>query len=360
MPASTIVESNGQFRFYGASVRNHDQLPVATYAIDFNPLSGGHSLRKVAPLSPGEGKIYGSHAERVDLIVDRYPRMDRSLGAILSGDKGMGKSLMLRMLAERLREQLGLPTVLVQHATSGLASFLDELGEVAVIFDEFEKVFAKDGDEDSQTQFLSLFDGLSTAKRLYLLSVNDLSRVNEFLLNRPGRLHYHMEFTYPEPETVAAYLHDQVSAITDDQVAEVVEFSRKFALNFDHLRAIALELSLGGEFYKVVKELNIKRNPRGTTARATITWEDGKTTVISGSVDLFDKKADQSIHDYDADLKLTFCLSKADLTEQGFAFRAGDFRIEDRRGEFTKAKEGDLKAAVSLVIALQQSRPLSF
>ncbi|RSM68929.1 hypothetical protein DL991_40840 [Amycolatopsis sp. WAC 01375] len=121
MPASTIVASGGLYRFFDDSVQTYPRLPVATYSIRFNQMSG-HSLRQVAPLAPGDETVYGSHTRRVDRIIRGYKCMNRSVGAILSGDKGMGKSLMLRMLAEKARDQLKLPTILVQESTPGLAS----------------------------------------------------------------------------------------------------------------------------------------------------------------------------------------------------------------------------------------------
>ena len=45
MPASTIVASGGSFRLYGNAVQTFDTLPVATYAIAFNSMSG-YSLRE--------------------------------------------------------------------------------------------------------------------------------------------------------------------------------------------------------------------------------------------------------------------------------------------------------------------------
>ncbi|MGW0898025.1 hypothetical protein ACWD0G_13685, partial [Streptomyces goshikiensis] len=141
MPASTIVASGAEFRLYGDSVQTFADLPVATYAISFSQVAG-YSLRQTESLTSAEETVYGSHVSRVQRIVTGYSAMDRSLGVILSGDKGMGKSLMLRLLAERMREEHHLPTVLVQHNTPGLAAFLDELGEVVIVFDEFEEIFS--------------------------------------------------------------------------------------------------------------------------------------------------------------------------------------------------------------------------
>ncbi|OXM56429.1 hypothetical protein CFP71_13455 [Amycolatopsis thailandensis] len=362
MPASTIVSSGGLYRFFDDSVQTYTRLPVATYSVVFDKLSG-HSLRQTDPLAPGDETVYGSHARRVDRILRGYERMNRSVGAILSGDKGMGKSLMLRMLAEKARHQLDLPTILVQDSTPGLASFLDELGEVAVIFDEFEKIFPLSADdESSQTQFLSLFDGVSTTKRLYIVSVNNLNRVNEFMLNRPGRFHYHLRFTYPDPDTVATYLRDQVPGITQTQVDEVVEFSRKYDTNFDHLRAIAFELDGGEKFKDVVGDLNIKRPRRSETkVEARITWHDGGSDVISGTADLFDLDSWQTVTDHNLELALRFRMCDAVPTATGFDFPDGAYELTDVGGPFDeKGTTTSEQTAVSVTLSRARARSLDF
>ncbi|MDP9904760.1 AAA family ATPase [Arthrobacter bambusae] len=351
MPASTIVASGGTFRLYGDSVQTFDALPVATYAIAFDPMSG-YSLRNTSPLSPGGEPVYGNHPERVKRIVRGYQSMDRSMGVILSGDKGMGKSLMIRMLAEQMRDGLTLPTILVQHATPGLASFLDELGECVVVFDEFEKVFPNDGDNEAQNQFLSLFDGLSTTKRLYVLSVNHLHLVNDFMLNRPGRFHYHMRFQYPDAETVAQYLRDQVPGIDDRQIAEVTDFSRKYDINFDHLRAIAFELRLGESFSEVIPDLNIKRTGRhgSDLVQAHITWADGETDVISDNIDLFDLDARQSIGSWELELSLCFRMRDAVASRDGYVLPAGTFEITDTRNDDDEKSDEPRSSEVTSIV----------
>lgn len=360
MPATTIVSSGGALRLYDDSVQTFDRLPVATYTIQFSTMLG-YSLHETEPLSPGDEAIYGDHAARVGRIATGYAAMGRSLGVILSGDKGMGKSLMIRMLAEKMREEYELPTVLVQHSTPGLASFLDELGECLVVFDEFEKVFAPvDDDEAPQNQFLSLFDGLSTTKRLYVLSVNSLHRTSDYMLNRPGRFHYHMRFAYPEPETVAEYLRDQVPGIAEEAVSAVVEFSRKIDLNFDHLRAIAFELRLGEDFAAIIGDLNIKRTSlRGRDpVHAVISWPDGDTDEIEGELDLFDSDALQSIQCWRLDLELRLRMRNALPTSDGYALPAGAFELIDTRTDQERAEAGeDLKGSDLAGAAVLLRRP---
>ncbi|MFD7669067.1 AAA family ATPase [Streptomyces sp. NPDC059788] len=347
MPASTIVASGGEFRLYGDSVQTFAALPVATYTITFDQATG-YSLRQTESLTSAEETVYGSHASRVQRIVTGYSNMDRSLGVILSGDKGMGKTLMLRLLAERMREELRLPTVLVQHDTPRLAAFLDELGEAVVVFDEFEKIFS-DEDDESQNQFLSLFDGLSTTKRLYVLSVNELDRVNDYMLNRPGRFHYHMRFAYPEPETVATYLRDRVHGVDERQVAEIVDFSRKYDINFDHLRAIAFELRLGGAFEEVIGDLNIKRSEHARSEiEAHIIWKNGDTNVIDGRIDLFNSDGLQTIDDWDTGTRLQLRMRDAVPSKDGYQFPNGAFMLTDLRDEddWSPGDGRDLRADV--------------
>jgi hypothetical protein len=360
MPASTIVASNGAFRLYGDSVQTFRQLPVATYVIAFSQ-ANGYTLHRAGPLAQGEETIYGDHAARVRRIVSGYAAMNRSLGVILSGDKGMGKSLMVRMIAERMRDERGLPTVLVQHATPGLASFLDELGEAVVVFDEFEKVFPNAGENEAQNQFLSLFDGLSTTKRLYVVSVNELRHISDYMINRPGRFHYHMRFVYPDAEMVAHYLRDQVPGIRDGQIAEIVDFSRKYDVNFDHLRAIAFELRLGEKFADVIGDLNIKRNERFTPyVEAYITWDNGDTDVVSGQVDLFNRDGMQSIDAWDLEISLRFRVRDAVPSEDGYLLPRGAFETVDTRDQEDRQDDEKPRAAISVVLRRTRQQSIDF
>ena len=46
-----------------------------------------------------EAKIYGVHTEKVFKVLNSFEKVNRSLGVILSGDKGIGKSLFAKLLA---------------------------------------------------------------------------------------------------------------------------------------------------------------------------------------------------------------------------------------------------------------------
>jgi hypothetical protein len=235
---------------------------------------------------------------------------------MLSGDKGQGKSLFLRMVAERARKE-NIPVVLVTEDFDGLADFIDSLGECMVVFDEFEKVFPSRAGNDAdnrQNQFLSLFDGVSSAKRIYCVTVNDVRDVSAYLVNRPGRFHYHMRFDYPGPEQVREYLSDQAPDASVTEVESAALFSRKVSLNYDHLRAIAFELNHpAAVFADIVEDLNIKSvEPSRYFIQAA--YADGSMITATEAINLFQRpEASHTLYLRSATTTLYFTFIQADI-----------------------------------------------
>ena len=281
----TYIESGNRIRVYDSEVTAHEALPVGTYAVRFSPTEG-FSLRRIDDLAVGGEQVYGDRSHKIDKIFNTYTSIHRSLGVMLSGDKGQGKSLFLRMVAERAyKEQL--PVILVPTDYDDIATFIDSLGEAVVIFDEFEKVFPSGGGgADRQNQFLPIFDGTSSVRRLYCVSINDVGSASKYLINRPGRVHYHMRFDYPDAGEVRAYLEGEAPSATQEQVSQVVTFSRMVNINYDHLRSIAFEIEhspKGSPLSEIIDDLNIK-SVSTPLYRVSATYADG--TTLSGVEDL--------------------------------------------------------------------------
>lgn len=275
----SIISTGGTYRIFDDGVATHDRLPGGTYRVDFAPMQGFY-LTRIPDITASAEPVYGDHGARLDRVLRGWRRSTRSLGLILSGDKGMGKSLFVRMLADAFHAS-GTPVIVVDHAYPGLAAFIDTIeGESLVIFDEFEKVFAETDDRNPQHELLSLFDGLSGARRMYAITVNDLRETSAFILNRPGRFHYHVRFSYPDQAETRTYLRDHVAQEHWGEVEAAVEFSVRVPLNYDCLRAIAFELDSGEKFAEVIGDLNIKRTET-PSYRVSVSVEDGRTFVGS-------------------------------------------------------------------------------
>ena len=255
-----VVNTGNTYRIYNNSLKTFDQLPAQAYSVCFHPQQG-FWLEKFSDLEVNE-KIYGVHMAKVEKVFNSFKVFSRNLGIILSGDKGIGKSLFAKLLCIKSVEN-GYPLIIVNNYIPGIADFLNEIEqEVVVLFDEFDKTFyaGRNNDntaKDPQTEMLTLFDGISIGKKLFVITCNDLRSLNDYLVNRPGRFHYHFRFEYPQAEEIREYLQDKLEEQYWSEINEVISFSKKINLNYDCLRAIAFELALGLKFKEAISDLNI-------------------------------------------------------------------------------------------------------
>lgn len=254
-----VVNTGNTYRIYNNSLKTFDQLPAQAYGVCFHPQQG-FWLEKFSDLEVNE-KIYGVHMAKVEKVFNSFKAFSRNLGIILSGDKGIGKSLFAKLLCIKSIEN-NYPLIIVNNYIPGIADFLNEIEqEVVVLFDEFDKTFyaGKDNNsaKDPQTEMLTLFDGISMGKKLFVITCNDLRSLNDYLVNRPGRFHYHFRFEYPQAEEIREYLQDKLEEQYWDEINEVISFSKKINLNYDCLRSIAFELALGSKFKDAISDLNI-------------------------------------------------------------------------------------------------------
>lgn len=268
------IQMGTKYSIYDNSIKTHDALPAATYQIGFDKQEGCFLLRRqdIAVVE----KSYGIHVAKADKVLQAFQRFQRSLGVILSGDKGIGKSMFARMVCMQAQES-GLPVIIVDACYPGLAHFVESIDqECVILFDEFDKTFRSNRDNDEQALLLSLFDGTAGGKELFIVTCNELYGLNNFIVNRPGRFHYHFRFDYPTPEDIRQYLTDKLQSCYQNEIDRVIEFSRKISLNYDCLRAIAFELNCGATFADAVADLNIMTT-EDEEYRVYLYFESGKS-----------------------------------------------------------------------------------
>lgn len=284
-----VLNSGTMYRIYDESMKAYTQLPAGVYKISFNPMAG-YSLIKTDNLVIEE-KIYGSHLEKVEKVYKAFKVFPRNLGVILSGHKGIGKSLFAKLLSIKAVES-GYPIIICDAHYPNIADFLGSIQqEVVVLFDEFDKTF-NHPDEDYQAEMLTLFDGLYMGKKLFIITCNELNKLNDYLVNRPGRFHYHFRFGYPVEEEVLEYMKDNVKEEYWGEIQAVVDFTKKVDLNYDCLRAIAFELNMGSSFAEAANDLNIVNIER-TYYTLMLYFKDGTTYKdTSCCLDLFGRSGD--------------------------------------------------------------------
>lgn len=276
-----ITKHNNTYDIYGDELTILDALDAACYSIEFSKNRGFFLVGRPNIRETSE-KIYGNHMKMVEKVLNSFSAFERNLGVILSGDKGIGKTIFTKILMFSAQEQ-GLPVLIVDKYIPGLASFISSIEqEVVVVFDEYDKTFGgitpSDGCPDPQTELLSLFDGIDQGKKMFVITCNEIGKLSSFLLNRPGRFHYHFRFAYPSPEEIREYLSDHLSSENCGAIDQIVAFSKKVNLNYDCLRAIAFELEQGEQFSDAIKYLNIVNTDR-TYYSVKAVWSNGETAV---------------------------------------------------------------------------------
>lgn len=349
-----IISTGAGYKIYDNSLKTYDQLPAQAYSVAFDQQTG-FSLVEYSDIQIKE-KTYGVHETKVQKVANAFERAERNLGVILSGDKGIGKSLFAKMLAvEGIKR--GYPLIVIEHYIPTIADFINSIDQpIYVLFDEFDKTFGgrredRDSIGDPQTEMLTLFDGVAQGKKMFIITCNNLSNLNDYLVNRPGRFHYHFRFDYPDATAITEYLADK--GIEKDEIDKVIAFASKVKLNYDCLRAISFELETGDKFEDAIADLNII-NTQAETYSIIAYFEDGSRIKTKDRMDLFSGDHEISI-DFDFPQKywdlgsLTFVPTDAfyDVSLGGYRLTANeaswslDYDVEHPDGDST----GEYKAA---------------
>lgn len=258
-----VVHAGSTYQIYGDSLQTYKELPVGTYEVCFSKMTG-FFLTSHNDLEINEEKIYGSSPEKVEKVLKGFQAVSRNFGVILSGRKGIGKSLFARQLATRAKEY-NLPIILVTNYIPGIADFISSIEqEVIVLFDEFEKTFGETDDCKPQEEMLPLFDGIDNGKKLFIITCNEIHKLNSYLINRPGRFHYHFVLGNPNPDEIKEYMTDKLKPEYHYLIKKLIGFSINVDLTYDVLRAIAFELNMGYSFEETLMDLNISKegNPK--------------------------------------------------------------------------------------------------
>lgn len=253
-----VVNSGSNYQIYGDAVKTYKHLPLGTYDLCFHKMMG-FFLTSHNDLVVNEEKIYGSSPIKVEKVLKGFQSVNRNFGVILSGNKGIGKSLFARLLANRAKD-FNLPVIIVSAYYPGIADFIGSIEqEVIVIFDEFEKTFADQSDCSPQEEMLSLFDGIDNGKKLFIITCNEVQKLNSYFINRPGRFHYHFTLNNPTPDEIREYMEDKLNSEYHHYIQKLIGFSMSVNMTYDMLRAIAFELNMGYSFEETLMDLNISK-----------------------------------------------------------------------------------------------------
>ncbi|QIG65783.1 putative DNA replication protein [Ochrobactrum phage vB_OspM_OC] len=214
-----------------------DNLPVATFSVKVT-MQGFH-LEKIPDMEM-PSKIYGQAPARADRIMDTYRDRPANTGVLLKGERGSGKTLLIKQVSA-LGRKLGIPTIIVAapYSNEAFITFMGSITQEAiVVFDEFDKVYPN----AEQETILTLLDGTITGKKLFMFTVNNVSKVNEFFINRPGRIYYSYTYKGLDEEFIREYCKDSLK--NQSKIEDIVRVAALFSeFNFDMLKAMVEEIN---------------------------------------------------------------------------------------------------------------------
>lgn len=248
-----------------------ETLPVGTYTVGATP--AGFYYERIEDFTLPQ-KIYGDTLKNAERILATFNDRPNATGALLEGEKGSGKSMLLKLLSIKGRE-LGMPTIVINSSFCGdsFNTFIQNLKQPAIVaFDEFEKVYSR----DDQESLLTILDGTFPSKKLFVLTVNNKWRIDEHMRNRPGRIFYSLSFGGLDKTFVEEYCQDNLN--NKDHVTGVMAVSSHFGkFTFDMLKALVEEMNRYGEpAADAMKWLNIDPED-GTPASYDVkVFKDGK------------------------------------------------------------------------------------
>ena len=253
---SYFLKSGNTFKVSTKSALDlHESLPVGTYTVGFDKMTGTFYLEQIESFEI-KGKIYGNATRNADRILNTFKDRTASTGVMLAGEKGSGKTLLTKQIAVNAALE-GIPTIVINQpwAGEGFNAFMQMIEQpTIVLFDEFEKVY----DRETQEQMLTLLDGVYPSKKLFLLTCNDKWRVDAHMRNRPGRIFYMMDFRGLDIEFIREYCEDNLNA--KEYIDKICSISSLFGeFNFDMLKAMVEEMNRYNESpTDVLKLLNAK------------------------------------------------------------------------------------------------------
>jgi len=234
-------------------------LPAQNYIVVEDTFSKELFLERVDNFEI-PSKLYVGIDRRSTRILDTYlNRNNTNTGVLLSGTKGSGKTLLSKVISNVGSQKYNLPTILINKAWKGdafnkLIQTIDS--KAIIIFDEFDKTY----DYKSQQEVLTLLDGVYSGSKLFILTVNNVHSVSEYLQNRPGRLYYHYDYSGLNKDFITEYCNDNL--VDTSHIHTIIGITGVFpSFNFDMLKALVEEMNRYNESpIEVLEHLNVKVN----------------------------------------------------------------------------------------------------
>jgi hypothetical protein len=286
-----IIKDERNYRVIsGNAISIMDKLPAAIYEVSFNQ-DRGFSLNETESQFNIAGKLYGEIEEITCRVLQTFDITEGNLGVLFSGPKGLGKSLTARNICKEALKK-GLPVILVTEHFENISPFIQTICQPSVlVFDEFEKLYpernkTEHDEREGQNSLLNLFDSTLSGKKLFLLTCNEVNNLSAYLLNRPGRIHYHFKARRLSIDEITEYCTGNLPAEMGGVIPDICSLGARIPdFSYDMLKAVIFELKTYRRGLPEAKRiLNIEAQAR-SAFDFTVYFKSGRTESGSDYID---------------------------------------------------------------------------
>lgn len=267
----------------------HSTIPLletAIYRVEANEDRPGLHLNQVADSFHFSYKIYDLDTELIDTVKTTYTSplfVEKTMGVLLSGVKGSGKTVTAKQLCNVLK----LPVLLVSQNFTSFPSFLNDIAQDVIVFiDEYEKVY-----DESESSLLSVMDGAlsNRFRRVFLLTTNSLS-VNCNLMSRPGRVRYLKKYKHLSLDVIMEVV-DDLLIHHHHREATVSFISTLSTISIDVMKAVITEVNIHNKEPRQFEHIfNIDKLPKTYNLFEVTINEKGKELLTLKSSDISESR----------------------------------------------------------------------
>uniref|UniRef100_A0AAU8B8F3 ATPase family protein n=1 Tax=Dulem virus 42 TaxID=3145760 RepID=A0AAU8B8F3_9CAUD len=205
-------------------------------------------------------KLYTPKSDEkfINKVLNVYTDSAKSLGILLAGKKGTGKTVMAKQIA--IKSNLPIITVDNKMYACDLKRLFIKLENepACFIFDEFDKF----GERYDSDELLRIIDGVSSSgKNLMIFTANNTDDINNYMLDRCGRIRYYREFDEMQPSMITEILKDRLNDPSEASPLTDFIMSNFNLLSFDNVTAFADEVNNypNETFEDLLEDMNISQ-----------------------------------------------------------------------------------------------------
>lgn len=249
------------------TINHRPEMPVYVLTPNYVDNIGKIKSKSIIPIQPKE--VWKDIEEQIELCMNEE---DKKLGLILHGKPGNGKTSFIKYVSEKYK----LPTYYVTFSPEYdnihlMIMFAQIPARSLVILEDFDSYFNKrtcvmqnssigiNAPKFTFDTILNSLDGVYTSfdKTIFILTANDIEKVDESLKHRPSRFKIVREFPNPNTETINRFIPEpwnkHVENVNFDQLIRLAEFKNQ---GYTLSKSLSmLSLPLPQEVFDIAKKI---------------------------------------------------------------------------------------------------------